>query len=313
MERKNFPIATNVNKVTELDAMISCVANGDCLAIGGGLSAREPIAALHALIRSGCNNLELIGSAHGIDIDLLCGAGAVAICAESYVGFEQDFGMAPNYRRASESGAVQIRDNCCYTLVQQLRATISGVPFMPITSVSGTDLMGLHPEYKTMICPFTGKDIVLVPALQPDVAIIHAQYGDQHGNLHIQGPPVADVLFAKAARTVIATVERIVSREELSEKGVTIPYFYVSALAEVPFGAHPTSCYPLYAYDRAHYKTYYDAAKQGAKTFHERYVEPYILSCSSHHAYFEKIGGENTRTRLSEWRESHEQWMRLYD
>lgn len=197
---------TDTDKRCSLDELVEHIREHDCLAIGGGLSSREPMAAIRALIRRGTKNLKVVGSAHGIDIDLLCGAGAVAISGESYVGFEQDFGMAPNYRRACESEQVEVKDNCCYTLVQQLRAAISGIPFMPVRSIRGTSLMTMHPEYKTMTCPFTGTELVLVPALQPDVALIHAQYGDQHGNLSIEGPPVADILFAKASKKVLVTV-----------------------------------------------------------------------------------------------------------
>jgi len=99
------------DKRTDLDDLAARVRDGDCVAVGGGLSAREPMALLRALIRQGKKGLRVVGSAHGIDIDLLCGAGSVAASAESYVGFEQDFGMAPNYRRACESGAVAIEED----------------------------------------------------------------------------------------------------------------------------------------------------------------------------------------------------------
>lgn len=303
---------TQTDKRCDLPTLMGHVREGDCVAIGGGLSWREPMAALRELIRQGTGGLKLVGSAHGIDVDLLCGAGAVAVSAESYVGFEQDFGMAPNYRRACESGAVEVRDNCCYTLVQQLRAAIGGLPFMPIRSVRGTGFLALHPEFRTMACPFTGEELVLVPALQPDVAIIHAQYGDARGNLHIDGPPVADILFAKASKKAIATVERMVSSEQLAELGVTIPYFYVTALAEVPYGAHPTSCYPLYAYDRPHTAEYYQCASDGADAFRERYLRPYVHDCPSHAGYLERIGGAKALERLAGWSEGPEAWMELY-
>ena len=126
------------DKRVSLDELVAHVHDGDWIAVGGGLSSREPMAALRALIRAGRKGLQVVGSAHGIDIDLLCGAGAVAKSAESYVGFEQDFGMAPNYRRACESGAVEVADSCCYTVVQQLRAAVYGVPFLPVRSMRGT-------------------------------------------------------------------------------------------------------------------------------------------------------------------------------
>ncbi len=304
---------TEADKRCQLTELIGYVRSGDCLAIGGGLSWREPMAALHELIRQGIGQLTLVGSAHGIDVDLLCGAGCVAISAESYVGFEQDFGMAPNYRRACESGIVRVQDSCCYTLVQQLRAAIAGLPFMPIRSVKGSGFMKLHPEYHTMMCPFSGEELVLVPALQPDIAILHAQYADSHGNLHIDGPPVADILFAKAAKKVIATVEQLVSTERMREIGVTIPYFYVTALSEVPYGAHPTACYPFYAYDRRHTGEYYRLASQGAEVFEEQYLWPFILSCSNHNDYLDAIGGEHAMHRLASWQHDSESWMALYE
>lgn len=304
---------TQADKRCPLTQLVAHIQSGDCLAIGGGLSWREPMAALRELIRQNIKDLKLVGSAHGIDVDLLCGAGSVAASAESYVGFEQDFGMAINYRRACESGAVKVEDNCCYTLVQQLRAAIQGLPFMPIRSVQGTGFLKLHPEFKTMACPFTGEQLVLVPALKPDVTLIHAHYADQHGNLHIEGPPVADILFAKAANKVIATVETIIPHQELANKGVTIPYFYVTAICEVPYGAHPTSCYPRYAYDREHTKHYYQSAKEGSDSFRDNYLNPYIYDCKDHASYLNLIGGQTRLTRLGQWNEGVNQWMQLYE
>lgn len=301
------------DKLCTLTTLVEYVTVGDCVAVGGGLSWREPMAALRELIRQNIGNLRLVGSAHGIDVDLLCGAGLVAASGESYVGFEQDFGMAPNYRRACESEAVQIQDNCCYTLVQQLRAAIAGVPFMPIRSVQGTGFMHLHPEFKTLQCPFTGDELLLVPALQPDIAIIHAQYGDMHGNLRIEGPPVADLLFAKASKKVIATVEKIVTTEQLVEMGVTIPFFYVTAVSEVPYGAHPTACYPFYAYDRQHTAQYYKHASQGAETFNEHYLQPYVYYCTAHTDYLKAVGGAETFERLATWKNGSDEWMKLYE
>lgn len=301
------------DKRVDLDELAAHVKDGDWVAVGGGLSSREPMAILRALIRDGRRNLQVVGSAHGIDIDLLCGAGAIMKSAESYVGFEQDFGMAPNYRRACESGAVEVADSCCYTVVQQLRAAAYGLPFLPVRSVRGTSFAAMHPEYIPMTCPYTGQDLLLVPALQPDVALIHAQYGDAHGNLRIEGPPVADILSARASKKVIATVERIVSNDELqSLGGANVPYFYVAAIAEVPFGAHPTACYPMYAYDRPHTAAYYAAASAGAEAFKTQYLDPFVFECPDHQQYLERIGGAALRSRLGSWSESNDAWMNLY-
>jgi glutaconate CoA-transferase, subunit A len=303
---------TTVDKRCSLPELISQLKTGDCLAIGGGLSCREPMAALRELIRAGIHNLTVIGSAHGIDVDMLCGAGVVAVTGESYVGFEQDFGLALNFRRTCELGQVQARDNCCYTLVQQLRAAIMGLPFLPIRSVQGTSFMQLHSEFKTMICPFTGESLVLVPALVPDVALLHVQYADRHGNLCIEGAPVADILFAKAAKKTLVTTEKIIAHDELQQKGISIPYCYVTAVCELPFAAHPTSCYPFYAYDRAHTKRYHAASKSSA-TFQQDYLQPYVYDCVDHDAYLQAIGGAEKLAQLQNWHKDTETWRQLYD
>jgi glutaconate CoA-transferase subunit A len=308
----NFPLTADDKRV-DIHALAAHVKDGDCLAVGGGLSSRVPMAAVRAILRQGVRGLKVVGSAHGIDIDLLCGGGAVAVNAESYVGFEQDFGMAPNYRRGCETGDVKVEDSCCYTVVQQLRAAISGLPFMPIRSIRGSDVGRLNPDYRLMTCPFTGEELTLVPALAPDVAVLHAQYGDMHGNLRIEGPPVVDLLFARASRTVVATVEKLVSSEKLKELGgANIPYFYVAAIAEVELGAHPTACYPLYSYDRAHTALYYQAAKAGHDAFCRDYLAPFVFDCTDHADYLDRIGGTATRARLSGWSESPVAWQRLY-
>lgn len=307
------PIYTDPDKRRSLDELAAMTPDGAVVAVGGGLSSREPMAMLRALLRKGVSGLTVVGSAHGIDIDLLCAGGALACSAESYVGFEQDFGLAPNYRRALESGAVEANDTCCYTLVQQLRAAIQGLPFMPMRSVRGTSFTTLHPEYKTMTCPFTGEELLLVPALEPDVALIHAQYGDQKGNLLIQGPPVADLLFVKASRVVLATVEKIVSTQALSElRGALIPYFYVTAVSEVPMGAHPTACYPFYAYDRRHTALYHAAARAGADAFKTDYLDVFVHGALTHEAYLARIDADAIRARLASWADGDDAWARLY-
>ena len=287
------------------------VQDGMTLAVGGGLSWREPMAFLRELIRQGRRNLHVVGTAHGVDVDLLCGAGAVAVVQESYVGFEHDFGMAPNFRRVCESGQTKVFDTCCHTLIQQLRATEFGVPFMPLRSVQGTDFLKLHPEYQTMTCPFTGLPLVLVPALAPDVAIIHAQYGDAQGNLKILPPLVADMFFIRASKHVIATVERLLPPDELRALEPNVPYFWVEAVVEAPYGAHPTSCYPFYANDPAHLAEYYRLAQAGPASFQE-YLARYVFEPASHTHYLERIGGAAKQQTLESCQDGDDAWQALF-
>jgi glutaconate CoA-transferase subunit A len=283
------------------------VADGAIVALGGGLSARLPMALVRELIRQRRTGLHLVGSAHSIDVDMLVGAGAVRRCEESYVGFEQDLGLAPAYRRAAEEGTIEVAESCCATILAQLRAAEMGVPFLPVRGVRGSDIAALHPEYAEITCPFTGEALVAVPALRPDVALLHAPSGDRYGNLHLEQPYVLDERFASASRMVIATVDELVSTEQAAASGVTIPGHLVAAVTVAPFGAHPASCYPRYAYDRSHLREYVTAAQSGPDGL-EKYLETYVRG--GEESYLELIGAGRL-TELAGWSRSTAAWQEL--
>ncbi|HVN13462.1 MAG TPA: CoA-transferase [Kineosporiaceae bacterium] len=298
-----FQLGTD--KRTTLADAVARVPDGATVALGGGLSARLPMALVRELVRQGRRGLRVVGSAHGMDVDLLVAVGAVAVSEESYVGFEQDLGLAPAFRRAAENGTLEVRESSCVTILAQLRAAEMGVPFLPVRGLKGTDLLGLHPEYARVTCPFTGEELVAVPALSPDVALIHAPLGDAGGNLHLDQPYVLDERFAHAARLVLATVERIAPTADVAGAGVTVPAHRVAAVVEAPFGAHPSSCYPLYAYDRGHLAEYVKAAATGGdalRAYLDRYVRP------GEEAYRDLLDGG----RLTSWTASEQQWMELF-
>jgi glutaconate CoA-transferase subunit A len=296
------------DKRASLAEAVSLVGDGAMVALGGGLCARLPMAMVRELIRQGRRGLHLIGSAHSIDVDLLVGTGAVRRCEESYVGFEQDLGLAPGYRRAAEAGTIEVAESCCATILAQLRAAEMGLPFLPVRGVRGSDIRRLHPEYAEITCPFTGEILVAVPALRPDVALLHASAGDRYGNLHLEQPYVLDERFASASRLVVATVDELVSTEEVVRSGVTIPAHLVAAVAEVPYGAHPSSCYPRYAYDRDHLREYLTAAQAGAGDL-EKYVGTYVLG--SEENYREMIGPDRLDA-LAGWSQSVAAWQEVF-
>jgi glutaconate CoA-transferase subunit A len=120
------------------------------------------------------------------------------------------------------------------------------------------------------------------------------------------------MFFIRSAKHVIATVERIVSTDELREMEPNVPYFWVEAVVEAPYGAHPTSCYPFYAYDRAHMHDYYLAAQAGAEAFARDYLSRYVFEPTTHEEYLERIGGASRRRELESWQESDESWRRLF-
>lgn len=293
-------------KLCDLSEAASLVADGDVVALGGGLSHREPMALVRELIRQRRRDLRVVGSAHGIDVDLLIGANCIGAVEQSYVGFEQDFGLAPAYRRAAQSGEVELRETCCYTLLQQLRAAEYGLPFMPVRGIVGSDVLGLHPEYGEITCPFTGQRLVAVPALSPAVALIHGLVADERGNVHIPRPLVLDERFAFASQRVVVSAERIASTEEVSAVGVTIPYFLVDAVVEAPFGAHPTSCYPHYTYDRDHLATWIGAAADAEGV--RKYLDSFVLDGEEH--YLSAVGRPALEL-LEGWSESAERWQEL--
>ena len=298
------------DKLVELDRAVAVVTDGALVALGGGLSARLPMAMVRELVRQGRRELHLVGSAHGIDVDLLVAAGSVAICEESYVGFEQDFGLAPAYRRAAQTQSIEVRESCCGTMLTQLRAAEFGVPFLPVRGVKGSGIRRLHPEYGEVTCPFTGETLVVVPPLRPDVALIHAPLGDRRGNLHLDQPYVLDERFAAASRNVVATVERIASFEEVAAAGVTIPGHLVTAVAEVPYGAHPSSCYPRYAYDRPHLAEYVRAATAGDADL-AAYLGRYVTGTPTEEAY-RKVIGEERLAAIAGWSASTDAWKELF-
>jgi glutaconate CoA-transferase subunit A len=298
------------DKLVELDRAVAVVTDGALVALGGGLSARLPMAMVRELVRQGRRELHVVGSAHGIDVDLLVAAGSVAICEESYVGFEQDLGLAPAYRRAAQTQTIEIRESCCGTILTQLRAAEFGVPFLPVRGVKGSGIRRLHPEYGEVRCPFTGEILVVVPPLRPDVALIHAPLGDRRGNLHLDQPYVLDERFAAASRDVVATVERIASSEEVAAAGVTIPGHLVTAVAEVPYGAHPSSCYPKYAYDRPHLAEYVRAATAGDADL-ASYLDRYVTGTPTEEAY-RKVIGEERLAAIAGWSASTDAWKGLF-
>jgi glutaconate CoA-transferase, subunit A len=305
-----MPFHLDADKRVDLERAAATVADGAVVALGGGLSARLPMALVREMVRQGRRGLHVVGSAHGIDVDLLVAAGAIDVCEESYVGFEQDLGLAPAYRRAAETGAVAIRESCCATILAQLRAAELGLPFMPVRGVKGSDIASLHPEYGEVTCPFTGETLVAVPPLRPDVALIHAPLGDRHGNVHLEQPYVLDERFAAASRDVVVTVERFGSTEEVVAAGVTIPGHLVTAVAESPYGAHPTSCYPDYAYDRPHIKEYVTAATAGGPAL-AAYLDQWVTGTPSEEAY-RKAVGEDRLAALRSWLSSTAQWQELF-
>jgi glutaconate CoA-transferase subunit A len=251
-----------IDKRTTLSEAIAPTPDGARLALGGNTLHRGPGAAVHELVRQGKRGLEIVKTAGAYDVDLLCAAGCVAAVSAGFVGYETPFGMAPAYRHAVETGQVAVREHACATVIAGLRAAIQGVPFMPVAGLQGSDLPAAR-GFHALANPYGDGEVYVVPALVPDVAILHVQEADVEGNGRIIGTRFEDALMAQAARRVVLTTERIVDGGEFAAapESVTIPGFLVDAVVEAPSGAWPFSCTPLYDYDEVYLAAWVETAR----------------------------------------------------
>src|SRR5829696_7870482 len=229
-----------MDKRISLNNAAALVPDGTTIAMGGNLLHRGPFAFVRELARQEKRRLEIVKTAGAYDVDLLAAAGCLRAASCGFVGFENEFGLAPGYRRAVESGAVEAREHACYSVIQGLRAAAYGLPFMPAAGFTGSDLPAAR-GFKWVADPYTGERVLAVPRLRPDFAVFHVPEADRAGNGRIEGSHFEDVLMASAAATVILTTERIVEHDQLVKRPdlTAIPGFLVAAVVHAPGGAWP--------------------------------------------------------------------------
>jgi glutaconate CoA-transferase subunit A len=235
------------------------------------------MAVVHALIRRGAKNLRLLGvPVLGLSADLLIGAGCVAEVESSAVSLGEA-GLAPRFTEAAERGEIRMKDATCPAIHSGLQATEKGVPFMPLRGVLGSDLVSLRSDWKILENPFKEKDsLLLVAAIQPDVALFHARWADEAGNVWI-GRRKELATIAHASRACYVTYEELrpgdMLEDELLAPGV-LSSVYVSGVAQAMRGAWPLSVAGVYGIDDAHLALYARAAK--TKEGFQRYLEEYV-------------------------------------
>ena len=286
-----------MNKVVRTDEIIAEIPDGATVAIGGSSLSRKPMALVRALARSDRKNLRLIVNVGGPEVDLLIGAGKVAEVIYAFVGFEV-MGLAPHFRRARQDGSVRFQEWTEFTVMAGLDAAIKGVPFLPTHAGLGTDLLRVNPAFRTIQDPFEGETLLAVPALRPDVALLHVNLADPQGNGVILGDGHMDALCAKAARKTFLSAEQILLPERLQTYGhdVRVLRTLVTGVVEAPWGAHFTGCAPEYRADLTHVQEYLGAARDGAgwHGYLERYVyvgdQEYLRALGS-----ERVLGERLR------------------
>lgn len=254
-----------------LDELAARVEDGTTIGLGGSFLHRAPCAFVRALVSRGARELELVKPSPGYDLDLLCRAGALRRARVGIAATDAELGLLPAYRRAVERGELELEEHSCITIVSGFRAGASGVPFLPVAGLDGSGLPALN-GWRRLADPYgSGREVFVVPAIRPDVAVVHANEVDEDGNARVYGSPHWDRPLSRAAARVLVTAERLVPRERIRERPelTLVPGFLVEAAAVVPRGAWPGSAHPDYGIDEAAVERYLDAA-EGAL---ERHLE----------------------------------------
>ncbi len=236
----------------DIDGLAALVANDSTIAMGGFHFSRLPIALVQAVARRGVTGLEYISWGGSLGLEILIEAGCIAklgLCFDSL----DLFGLAPRFRAAVESGAIPMEDYTDTVLMEGHRAARHGMPSATFVPPAGSTLLDRVARAKLVPDPLTGVEIGIVEAIPLDTLLLHAQRADEQGNIEIQGARNLDLTAGFAARDILVTVEEIVPAGTFQRRGeprgFILPRSFVRAIAEVPYGAYPTSCLPYYPTD----------------------------------------------------------------
>jgi acyl CoA:acetate/3-ketoacid CoA transferase alpha subunit len=279
-----------MTKVVTLDEAAAVVTDGGHLALTGFAITRNCVAVAHALVRAGRRDLTLSQVIGGIETDLLAASGCLRRL--NYSGGSLDrFGSLNAVNRGIGSGELAVSEYSSLSITLRFHAAGLGLPYLPTRSMLGSDLLAPLLAGGDVIMgedPFDGGPIALLSPLVPDVAIVHADVADEQGNAMIGGPTWALRETAFAARSVVVVCEELVSVGSINPSHVLIPGAIVDAVAVVPRGAHPTSVYDRYDFDRAHLESYVKLSRDGAEA-HATYIEKYIRGVETHEEYLHLV------------------------
>lgn len=289
-------------KVKRLEEIVAEIPDeGAHIALGGFAITRNPIAFAFELIRQNKRNLTIYQIVGGMETDLLVGAGLVKRLEYS-AGSLDRFGRLERINEAIDKGLIEVREYSGTSMALRFLAGAMGIPFIPTKYLLGTEMLKVLLDKKdeavrVETSPFDGERYVYLKALQPDFAVIHAQYADEKGNVIIEGPHW-DVETAKSAKRLFVTVEKVVSVEYVKRnpEKVVIPSVYVSAVAEVPFGAFPCAVYRCYDYDKEMLTEYAKVSKDEAEF--RKFLENYVLGTKDFEEFLEKVGGLRRLNRI---------------
>lgn len=290
-------------KLTSLQDAVALVGDGDVVALQNMATQAAPMAAVRELIRQGRRDLALVCLVGGMAVDWLAAAGVINRFIGAAVSMEQ-FGLCQQYRKAVEEGRVTVSELSESALNARLGAGARRLPFLPTRGLVGTDLVDQDADnLRFLDDPFGGPPVVACRALVPDVALVHAHRADRYGN--VQYEPTAlwpDIgIMPKAARTVVVTAEEIVETEVLRRNPdrTILPGFVVSAVAEVPYGAHPTSFFPAYGYDADLHREWVSVARD--EELVDEFLKRYVHAPADQAEYLDAVGGAEMLIAIGNW------------
>jgi glutaconate CoA-transferase subunit A len=257
------------------EQVVAELRSGMTIGIGGWGSRRKPMSLVRAILRSDLTELTVV-SYGGPDVGLLCAAGKVKRLVYGFVSLDS-IPLEPHFQAARQAGAVEATEWDEGMLQWGLYAAASRLPFLPTRAGLGSDVERVNPTLKRVTDPYGGEELLAVPALRLDAALVHLNVADERGNAAFHGPDLYfDDLFCQAAERAYVSCERVVPSTELGElTRRRIARWMVHGVVEAPGGAHFTSCVPDYDRDEPFQKEYAAAAKDPElwKAFEERFLQ----------------------------------------
>ena len=280
-----------MGKLTSLSAAVqNHVHHGDTL-YAAGFTHLIPFAAGHEIIRQGMRDLVIARATPDLIYDQLVAAGCARKVIFSYMG-NPGVGSLRIVRGELEAGRLEWEEYSHFSMITRLQAGAAGLPFLPMNPTAAGDLEKANPRYRRIKDPYSDREVVTVPALNPDVAIVHVQRADEDGNAHIWGIIGEQKEAAFASRKVIITAEEIVSPDVIrSDPNRTlIPGFIVNAVCHVPYAAHPSYTQGYYDRDNAFYLKWDQVSRE--KQTVQAYLDEWVYGVEDRAAYWQKLGPE---------------------
>jgi len=299
-ERLEKKTRSTGDKLEALEEVAARVKDGDHVALGGILFSRTPLGLVRALFRRRPRGLTFSRNLMCYEGEWGIVSGAVSKVVTAWMGIGLPWGLSKILREYVESGRVEYEEWSHLGIGLRFRAAAMGVPFLPSLTMLGSSLMDVGGS-RTIACPYTGETLHAVPALFPDVAMLHVHRADRFGNCQIDGYRHMDADIALAAATVLVTAEEIVSEEAIRKRpeDTVIPGFVVDALAHVPYGSYPHECYGLYESDPAHFTEYVRGIEEHGAAGVTRYMDRFVYGPETHGDYLALFG----KTALDDARE----------